>query len=94
MEQLQKKWKNIKSDVRRQASLAKQIGGKTGSGQLTAKEKRIVESASYRDAALRMGISATGNVARFDSDSQDSNSSVACHSRRLKRVRLFVGWRE
>lgn len=72
--------------MRRRASLLKKIEGKTGGGKLTTKEKRIVESDSYRDAALRMGISVTGNAPRFDSDSQDSVSNVLCHSKRLKRV--------
>lgn len=64
----------------------KKLGGKTGGGKLTSKETRIVESNSYRDAAIRLGISACGNDPRFDSDSQASGSGVSCNSKRLKRV--------
>lgn len=42
---------------------------KTGGGTLTRGELRIVESVLYADVVLKMGASATGNPARFDSDS-------------------------
>lgn len=42
----------------------------TGGGKLSNQEKRIVESQAYSDLVAKLGISASGNDARNDSDSQ------------------------
>lgn len=58
---------------------------KTGGGKLKGKDLRIVESPMYRDAAIKMGISATGNDARMDSDSQTMVGTVP-PTKRLKNL--------
>lgn len=71
--------------ARTRDALLKRAQFKTGGGMLSDKEKRIAESNLYSDVATRMGISASGNVPRFDSDSVSSNDVLA-PTRRLRRV--------
>lgn len=47
----------------------------TGGGSLTKQEQRIINSRGYLDLALKLGISASGNEPRADSDAQPSTSS-------------------
>lgn len=82
---MKNKWKNIKASARRRDALIKQAQTKTGGGKLTAPEKRIIESQSYADIANKLGISAKGNEARFDSDNV-SGASIEPPTRRLKRA--------
>lgn len=65
---LQNKWKNIKQQARRRNKLVKDSQNQTGGGVLTKAQKRVVESQLYSDVATKLGISASGNPARFDSD--------------------------
>lgn len=58
----------------------------TGGGKLTSKERRIVHSPLYRETANKMGVSATGNDPRFDSDSQDSVSALDPPTKRLREA--------
>lgn len=68
MNRLKTKWKNIKADVRRRDVLVKKAKTKTGGGKLTPREQKIVDSQSFQDVATKMGVSASGNEARLDSD--------------------------
>lgn len=88
--QLQTKWRNIKADIRRRLQLIKKAQNiTTGGGKLSKKEKRIVESSLYREAADKMGASAAGNEARFDSDSQGGSGSSVLHpTKRLRGAQM------
>lgn len=65
------KWKNIKQNARKRESLRRKAQIKTGGGKLTPMEHRIVDSVLYADVVLKLGQSATGNSARFDSDAEN-----------------------
>lgn len=61
------KFDNIKRKARqREVLLKKQLI--TGGGQLSKAEQRIVKSQAYTDLVAKLGISASGNEARADSD--------------------------
>lgn len=81
--QLQSKWSNIKPLARRRQKIIIDATKKTGGGSLTEKQKGIIDGPLYRDIATRLGISASGNVPRFDSDSADQ-SEIEPPSKRLK----------
>lgn len=84
---LKNKWKTIKSNARRRQNISKKAQSKTGGASLTAAEKRILESTLFSDVVTRLGISATGNEPRFDSDAGPSSSSiVAAPTKRLRTV--------
>lgn len=68
VETLQNKWKNIKQVARKREALRKRAQNQTGGGKLSKTEQRIVDSQLYADVAVKMGVSAFGNTARFDSD--------------------------
>lgn len=53
---------------------------------MTPAEKRIMESTLFADVVTRLGISATGNEPRFDSDAGPSSSTVAAPTKRLRTV--------
>lgn len=57
---------------------------KTGGGSLTPKQKKIANNLLYEDLAAKLGVSATGNDARFDNDSS-SSSSVKPPTERLRK---------
>lgn len=58
----------------------------TGGGSLTKQEKRLVQSTAYQDLVLKLGISATGNEARSDSDALSTKAPVEPPNQRLTRV--------
>lgn len=82
---LKNKWKNIKASARRRDKLIKKSQLQTGGGRLTIPEKRIVESPLYLDIANKLGVSASGNVPRFDSDSA-SGSQIEPPTSRLRQI--------
>lgn len=43
---------------------------------MTKQEERIVNSTAYGDLVLKLGVCASGNNPRLDSDADDSNSSA------------------
>lgn len=45
---------------------------KTGGGSLTKKQQKIMNSSLFADLALKLGKSASGSKARFDSDGVDT----------------------
>lgn len=80
------KFKNIKSKARtRQVLVEKQK--RTGGGSLTNAEKRIISSPAYTDLALKLGISASGNEPRTDSDALSSN----CQAPTQRLQNILVG---
>lgn len=71
MEYYKTKFKNVKENARkRRQYIAKQKI--TGGGRLTRQEQRIIQSNAYSDLVIRLGVSASGNDSRNDSDSLDS----------------------
>lgn len=75
VEQYKKKFENVKANAKkRQKYIAKQK--LTGGGKLTKQEERIVNSTAYADLVLKLGVCASGNDARMDSDAGDSNSNA------------------
>lgn len=67
VEYYQKKFANMKDIARkRDQMVAKQK--QTGGGSLTPHETRVVNSSAYMDLASKLGISASGNDPRADSD--------------------------
>lgn len=83
LQTIKNKWKNIKSNARRRDNLVKKSQNETGGGKLTRGEERIVKSNLLGDVATRLGVSARGSDARFDSD---SNSVPPAPTNRTKRV--------
>lgn len=55
----------------------------TGGGKLTDKQNRVINGPLYQDVASKLGISASGHLPRFDSDST-SPSTVEPASKRSK----------
>lgn len=62
-----KKFENVKKKARQRENLLKKLS-ETGGGQLSKSDQRIVQSQAYTDLALKLGVSASGNEARADSD--------------------------
>lgn len=59
----------------------------TGGGQLTKNEQRIIESPAYTELALKLGISASGNQARADSDAAlEGETAPTPSTRRLSGI--------
>lgn len=83
IDRLENKWKNIKHDARQRDTYIKKARLRTGGGELTKKEKRIVDSPLYADIVNKLGISASGNVPRFDND---QSNSIPLPSKRLRNV--------
>lgn len=85
-----KKFENIKKKARQRETLVKKQL-QTGGGQLTKAEQRIVQSQAYTDLALKLGISASGNEARGDSDA-GSNDPIAPTGRLQNILNTPIGW--
>lgn len=75
----------MKKNARRRRALTEKLQRATGGGRLTDAERKIVESNLYGDLVAKMGISAIGSGARFDSD-QEANSNIEPPTNRLRRV--------
>lgn len=54
---------------------------------MTKKEQRIVDSPAYAELVLKLGVSASGNEARNDSDSHANEAQIP--TTRLRRA-LFL----
>lgn len=60
----------------------------TGGGKLNAAELRIVNVREYADNANKLGISASGNAPRFDSDNASADMAS---TKRLQRLLSLDG---
>lgn len=61
---------------------------RTGGGTLTAKQTKIANNLLYEDLASKLGVSAIGNTARFDSDADAT--LIAPSSARLRNAMKTV----
>lgn len=77
------KFKNLKAKARKREALV-QKQKQTGGGTLSKEEQRIITSPAYTDLALKLGLSASGNEARADSDAQGTSTQPP--TRRLQQL--------
>lgn len=53
---------------------------------MTGAERKVIESQAYCDLALKLGISATGNEARPDSDATVATALQKAPTQRLQNI--------
>lgn len=87
MNTLQRKWKTLLKTARDREVLKKEPS-KSGGGSLTPKQKKIVRNSLYEDLAGKLGISAKGNAARFDDDSNENSPIIHPTHRLRKRLHM------